>query len=61
MSIQAVEHELCVKIVEFCEQNRRSEAALLEAEMFECTDLASLCELRDKWLEKEETGESQRS
>ena len=57
MSIQIVERELCGLIAELCEQNRRSEAALLEAEMFECTDLAGLCELRDRWLEKEEAGE----
>lgn len=53
MSIRAVEHELCAKIVEFCEQGHRSEAALLEAEMFECTDLGSLCELRNKWIARE--------
>jgi hypothetical protein len=59
MSFKVIEYELCGLIADLCERGLRSDAAILEAEMFECTDLACLRELRDKWFDKfEETNEA---
>jgi hypothetical protein len=52
MSIRIIEQELDGLVVHLCDQGRRLDAALLEAEMFECTDLACLRELRDKWFDE---------